>query len=83
MMGPAFHVEIAPAPMTPLNLQLGTIYAPRAVQSIFVAYECREVGPSEFTIIGYEADRHHVVLWRGAGLAEAWYRLAHALGMAR
>lgn len=72
------EIELTPAPLTSLNLQMGVAYAPR-VESPFAAYAVAEVEPGVFEVFGYAAAGGAVV-FRGA-LGPAWFRLAECLGM--
>jgi hypothetical protein len=77
------QVQIAPAPMTPLNLRLGTVYAPVTPDRTFAGFACLEVEPNVFAISGYEAQGTVAELWRGHSLGEAFFRLCRTLGMTR
>jgi len=77
---PSINVPVQPAPSSPLNLQIGVVYAPRQASPPFVGYTCVEVEPDVFEIWAYDADGFGAVVFRG-DLAHAYYRLAAHLGM--
>lgn len=75
--------QLYPAPSTPLNLKMSTIYEPRKVDEFggdFAGYSCTEVEKGWFVVAGWRRDRT-VALYEGDSLIIAWCELAKALRM--
>lgn len=68
------------APSTPLNLQFGTVYAPRVVAPPFVGFDCIEVAPLSYIVRGYTEIGEQQELYRGP-LMQAFSRFASHLRM--
>ena len=73
------NITPQPAPATPLNLQLGVVYAPRN-PSGFLGYAATELSTGEFVVDGYRSDGSGSELYRGE-LGGAYVQLALCLGM--
>lgn len=83
----SIEYDIHEAPLSPLNLRLGMIYAPRSGDvspatgpALFEAFSCVEVEPGYFVIAGWGSGRT-VTVWEGDDLREAFAVFAKSLGM--
>ena len=73
-------LDIRPAPSTPLNLALGTIYAPRVAVPAFAGFSAHEIAPDQFAIYAYDTRGRGCEVFRGA-LFDTFVRFAEHLGM--
>ena len=73
-------VTLQPAPDSPLNLRLGTAYAPRVPSPGFAGFECYERARDHFVIVGYTTAGERRDLFAGP-LVMAYRLLATFLGM--
>lgn len=74
--------EICDAPATPLNLQMGPVYAPRGEvgDGAFIGFSCMEVEPGWFVVAGWTQERTATV-WEGDSLPRAYAEFARQLRM--
>lgn len=73
-------VELEPAPTTPLNLQLGKFYSPRAETPPFVAFRALQMDLGEYRIEGVDAAGNVQPLFDGP-IITTFCRLAQHLRM--
>lgn len=74
-------MEMMPAPSSPMNLRLGTVYAPRVATPPYIAFKAIEIEPNYFEIYGYEIGGLAKVLSRTASLSVTWQLLSIHLRM--
>ena len=75
-----FEVPLVPAPSTPLNLQVGILYAPRTPTPPWLAHQVTEPEPGVWLLTSYGGP-DFVSVARLRSLVEAWTLLAQVLGM--
>jgi hypothetical protein len=77
---PKLTIQINAAPITPLNLRLGVIYAPR-VRQTFAAYDAIEDTPGRFIIRGYNDKAIPIPIYWSGDLVATYQNFATFLRM--